>query len=104
MNKVGTIILALLFTGTFVMAQNREVQKETLSGHTLYTVLNKGDIPGIYNPEYYSAVDADSFYFADEPLMIVSHEGVSHAYSTWHLDHHEIVNDHFGDLPVAATW
>ncbi len=98
------IILVLITTGSLIMAQNTEIQKETIAGHTLYEVLEKGEIPGIYNPEYYSAKDADSFYFENEPLMIVANNGIAHAYSTWHLDHHEIVNDRIGDLPLAATW
>ncbi|MCK5127209.1 MAG: DUF3179 domain-containing protein [candidate division Zixibacteria bacterium] len=104
MRTLISIILTMLITGTFVIAQDREVKKETLAGHTLYTVLEKGDIPAVYNPEFYTAEDADEFYFADEPLMIVSKDGVSHAYSTWHLDHHEIVNDRIENISFAATW
>lgn len=40
----------------------------------------------------------------DEPVIGVVVDGVARAYSTWFLDHHEIVNDTFGDEPVAVTW
>jgi hypothetical protein len=29
---------------------------------------------------------------------------VAKAYSLWQLDHHEIVNDTLGDVPIATTW
>ncbi|MBI2882481.1 MAG: DUF3179 domain-containing protein [Candidatus Methylomirabilis oxyfera] len=29
---------------------------------------------------------------------------VAKAYSLWQLNHHEIVNDRIGTLPVAVTW
>jgi hypothetical protein len=31
-------------------------------------------------------------------------EGEAHAYSLNLLNHHEVVNDRFGDTPVAAVW
>jgi len=40
----------------------------------------------------------------DEPVVGVVQNGVPKAYSTWHLDHHEIVNDNIGGKPVAVTW
>ncbi len=96
------LILILCF-GATSMAQ-RDLKKEELNGHTLYSVLEKGGIPGIYDPVYVDGKAAAINYYDEEPLMVVSHNGQTHAYSTWHLDHHEIVNDQIGDIYVAATW
>jgi hypothetical protein len=40
----------------------------------------------------------------DEPVVGIIANGVAKAYSTWHLDHHEIVNDTVAGRPVAVTW
>ncbi len=40
----------------------------------------------------------------NEPVVGVIHNGVAKAYSIWHLDRHEIVNDEFGRDPVVVTW
>ena len=101
-NSIWAAISILMFVSS-AMAQ-RDVQKDTIQGHTMYSVLKKGDIPGIYNPEFYGAEKASEVYFDDEPLMLVSGESSSHAYSTWHLDRHEIVNDRIDGLPLAVTW
>jgi hypothetical protein len=39
----------------------------------------------------------------DEPVVGVVHNGVAKAYSTWDLDHDEIVNDQVGGKAVAVT-
>ncbi len=85
------------------MAQ-RDVKTEMVNGHTMYIVLEKGMIPGIYNPEYISQEQAKEFYFDNEPVMIVSSGDETHAYSIWHLDHHEIVNDRIAGKAITATW
>jgi hypothetical protein len=102
-NIIITILCMLLIVST-AMAQRREVQKDSVQGHIMYSVLNKGDIPGIYNPEFYGPDKAAEYYFDDEPLMIVSGDKSTHAYSTWHLDQHEIVNDRIDGVALAVTW
>jgi hypothetical protein len=39
-----------------------------------------------------------------EPVVGVVMGDVAKAYSTWHLDHHEIVNDIIASQPLAVTW
>ena len=40
----------------------------------------------------------------DEPVLGVVVGRDARAYSLWHLDRHEIVNDTIGKLPIAVTW
>ncbi len=40
----------------------------------------------------------------NEMVIGVVHDGVAKAYSVWHLDRHEIVNDVVADDPIAVTW
>lgn len=103
MKSLSIVLIIILCLGVTAMAQ-QDVKKEDLAGHTLYTVLSKGDIPGIYDPVYVDGKSAAVNYYDDEPVMVVKHNGITHAYSTWHLDHHEIVNDKIGDIYLAATW
>ena len=39
-----------------------------------------------------------------EPVLGVVLNGEARAYSLWHLDAHEIVNDTLAGTAIAATW
>jgi len=101
--KTTPAVLIIFLLPLAIGAQN-DARIDTVQGYPMQTVLEKGDIPAIYDPQFVDARQADEFYFDDEPLMIVAGEKVAHAYSIWHLDHHEIVNDRIDGLPLAATW
>lgn len=96
--------LTFIILGSAIMAQKSEMKTEMVQDHLMYIVLNKGDIPGIYDPQFLKPELVESFYYADEPVMVVRGKNESHAYSTWHLDHHEIVNDRIDGVALAATW
>lgn len=70
--------------------------------NTLHVVLPRDAIPAISNPEFEPVSRAG---LADNELVIgVVGEREQRAYSTWHLDRHEIVNDTFEGRPIAVTW
>src|SRR5574341_1681758 len=75
--------------------------EEMIQGSPLLTVLPVGAIPAIYNPRYVSVNEADRFLRPDEPVLGVTDGKIARAYSAWQLNHHEIVNDSLGDLPLA---
>ncbi len=81
----------------------RTVRTVDLRGSPLHIVLAPDDIPSIDDPRFVRAAVAD-FLEDDEPILGVFDGRVAKAYSLWHLDHHEIVNDTLGDEPIAATW
>ncbi len=65
-------------------------------------LLPRGAIPAVFQPVF---VTADSADIPDDAWVLgVEIEGEAHAYSLNLLNHHEIVNDRFGDRPVAAVW
>jgi len=101
-----TVLTGLLLVAMAIPAwgQRRKVDKEVVMGDTMYTMMGPGDIPPILEPEFISLADAESLYAPNEPVLVVTRGDDARAYSTWHLDHHEIVNDNFGDLPLAVTW
>jgi hypothetical protein len=70
----------------------------------MYKVLPPGAIPAIFEAEFFPAADADIMYHQNEPLIVVSSDTVAKAYSTWHLDRHEVVNDYIGEQPIVVTW
>ena len=86
-----------------------EVQREdlprlkSLDGDRVYSFLGPDAIPAVDTPRFVSAEEAD-FMDQDEDVIGVLHDGVAKAYSLWHLDRHEVVNDWFGKEPVAVTW
>jgi len=102
-------ILAGLFLGAGAAAparaQRPEPKKEMVDGDPMYSVLPVGAIPAIEEPVFVDADSAAAWMFDEEPVLgVVGPSGEARAYSTWHLDHHEIVNDRIGDVPIAATW
>ena len=65
-------------------------------------LLARGGIPAVFDPVFVSAADAE---ISDDAWILGIHiNGEAHAYSLNLLNHHEIVNDHVGDLPIAAVW
>lgn len=60
-------------------------------------------IPSIDHPKYVPSSEVD--YLRDDDLvMTLTHNGITRAYPTRILDHHEIVNGMFGTDPVAITY
>ena len=76
----------------------------TFDGDPIYSVLPVGAIPAITQPEFLIGDEASSQMLPEEPMIGIIVNGDVRAYSTWHLDAHEIVNDTIGDTPLAVTW
>ena len=95
-------MVAIIVTPSF--AQRPEPIETEIRGHTMYTLMEPGGIPAIFEPEFVSIEVADSFYYDEEPLIAVSSGNVARGYSTWHLDKHEIVNDVLEGTAIAVTW
>jgi hypothetical protein len=65
-------------------------------------LLPRGGIPAVFDPVFVSADEAE---IADDAWVLgVFANGEAHAYSLNLLNHHEIVNDYFGERPLAAVW
>ncbi len=101
---IVTSLLALLAIAGPSFGQNREIQKEIVQGHPMYTGLEPGDIPPILEPEFERIEKAEDMYLADEPLIAVVDGDSAKAYSTWHLDNHEVVNDYINGKAITVTW
>ncbi len=87
-------------------AQRRPLQEEKIGDGTMVTVLPPDAIPAVTNPAFISRAEADPLMRDDEPVLglVDPATGQAKAYSLWHLDRHEIVNDRLGGKPVAVTW
>ncbi len=85
-------------------AQSRNMSVTLIEGDTMYTLMEPGDIPAVFDPELASLQTDAGDFDPDEPLLVISVGKDVRAYSTWHLDHHEVVNDRIGDTPIAVTW
>jgi hypothetical protein len=99
-----TALLAIALLALQGGAQRPEPKKTEVRGHTMYTVLKPGDIPAIFEPNFIPVSKAGELYYDDEPLLVVVGGDEVKAYSTWHLDQHEIVNDYINGTAIAATW
>ena len=60
-------------------------------------------IPSIDQAVFVSAGEVD-YLRENDLVMTLTHNGITRAYPTRILDHHEIVNDMFGADPVAVTY
>ena len=65
-------------------------------------LLPRGRIAAVFEPTFVAAAEAE---ISDDAWVLgVAIEGEAKAYSLNLLNSHEVVNDRFGDLPVAAVW
>ncbi len=88
-----------------VFAQRPEPEVvTTLAGDDVYRLLPVGGIPAIDEPEFLIGDAADAQMDSDEPVLGIVIGGKARAYSLWHLDAHEIVNDELAGTAIAATW
>ena len=101
------IVLAsaiVLFAAAQAPAQQARLPRvDEIGGDRVHTLLRPDAIRSIDEPKFVRASEA-SFMRDDEPVVGVVQNGIAKAYSTWHLDHHEIVNDQIGGKAVAVTW
>lgn len=107
MKSVSTLLYPLLFfslSATLSQAQRKEPEQTEVHGHTMYTLLNPGEIPAIFEPEFITTNDADRYFYPDEPLIVVTDGGTVKAYSTWQLDRHGVVNDYINGKAITVTW
>ena len=86
-------------------SQQPEPKQEQVGDGILMHVLEPDTISAIDQPQFVSAKEAKAFMHPNEPVLGLFDGKVAKAYSLWHLDRHEIVNDYLPGLgPVAVTW
>ncbi len=102
--KLLTAFCIITVVSSSVFAQRPEPKKTEIMGHTMYTLLKPGDIPAIFDPQFISIKEAESLYYDNEPLIVVADGNKAKAYSIWHLDQHEVVNDYINGKAITVTW
>lgn len=97
-----TTVFILFGCAQYSQEVNAIVSAKDYSDDRILTVLPYDAIPAILNPEFVSASKAK--LATDSPVIGVSFNGESHAYSIHLLNGHEIVNDEVGGVKIATTW
>lgn len=102
MHRYGSLVTAgLMLFCSGVVANELPTPHEDLP-EAFTQLLPRGEIPSIDEPRFVSADEAE---IDDEAWVFgVEINGVAKAYSLNLLNRHEVVNDRFGDRPVAAVW
>jgi len=101
----GVCALFLLATPTDTPAERAEPEVHgTFDGDEMYTLLPPDGIPAILDPEYVTGEEAAAQMSPAEHVLGLATEKDAVCWSTWQLDHHEIVNDVFEGVAIAATW
>ncbi len=99
------LLITGLAPGLNAQRDREERKEEKVKGGILMHVLDPDAILSINAPVFVSAREANTFMADDEPVLGLFDGKVAKAYSLWHLDRHEIVNDSLpGFGPVAVTW
>lgn len=73
-------------------------------GDRVFRVVPPDAINALDQPEMIPAGEVSGIMGDAEPVLAVFDGGVARAWSTWMLDSREVVNDHLGEIPIAATW
>lgn len=104
--KLSYIVLLLVsvMLGSVRTGYSQRGSYEMIEGDKMYNVLPRDRIPAINNPKFKSVSEAEKFMNDDELVLGLVVNGDARAYSTWHLDRHEIVNDYVGEAYVSVTW
>ena len=101
----AVLFLSLLLIGTTAWAEQSEPEVYgTFDGDEMYTLLPPDRIPAILHPEYLTGQEAAAQMSPAEHVLGLATETDAVCWSTWQLDHHEIVNDMFDGVAIAATW
>jgi hypothetical protein len=88
-----------------VSAEGREMKVAfEYDGDPVYDVLPPGRIQAIDEPRFLSGAEAAAQMAPEEAVFGITSGDEARAYSLWQLDHHEIVNDQFDGVGLAATW
>ena len=82
----------------------RSTPHKDIEGSPMYVVLPRDEIPAVFEPEFLHGEEADAQMEPHEPILGVFDGVNARAYSLWQMDHHEVVDDWLGDVPIAATW
>ena len=95
MKNYSITLLLLLFVAFCAAAAD-------YTDDAIRTLLPFDAIPAITDPQFVSANEAK--LDADAPVIGVTFNDDSRAYSLYLLNGHEIVNDVVGGLNIATTW
>lgn len=103
---VGVLVTLVAWDGDSGFAQSGRYGEltEMVDGSPLITVLPKDAIPAIDHPKFVSVTEGNRVMQPEEPVLGMTDGKVAKAYSLWQLNHHEIVNDQIGSVPLAVTW
>lgn len=95
---IAPLLLAL--PGLFLLPAAAATDDDLPEG--VEQILPRGRIAAVFEPQFVTASEAE---IADDAWVLgVTIDGQAKAYSLNLLNSHEVVNDRFGDLPVAAVW
>lgn len=95
--------LGLIAFALGVSVQRPWTPVATIDGEPVMRGLPKDAIPAIDRPVFVKGTDA-RFMRGDEYVIGIADDTTAKAYSIWHLNGHEIVNDRLGEAPIAVTW
>ncbi|MCH7496195.1 MAG: DUF3179 domain-containing protein [Candidatus Marinimicrobia bacterium] len=98
------LLFMIMIAGSAKNGYSQRGSYEIIEGDKMYYILPQDGIPAIDDPEFMSVSEAEKFMNDDELVLGLVVEGDARAYSTWHLDRHEIVNDYVGGAHVSVTW
>lgn len=114
MNTIVRLLTTFLFAQIIFLTPAQAQQAPTLNGLVLEDLVlpleeifiggpARENLAAVNTPEFIPA-QADNFLSGKDYVIGIAWNGVVKAYPARILNHHEIVNDRFGNTPVAVTY
>ena len=100
--RSGGVRAAALVIAVLALAPVAAVGQDTDPPEGVQQLLPRGGIPAIFDPVFVMAAEAQMPDSAWVLGLVIN--GEARAYDLNILNHHEVVNDVVGGLPVAPVW
>ena len=97
------VLVFAVSLGLVASPQRPWAEVAVIDGDPVMRGLPRDAIPAIDQPVFVRA-DGATFMDDDEYVIGLFDGTIAKAYSTWHLNGHEIVNDTLGTASITVTW
>jgi hypothetical protein len=101
--KTITLLLAIAGLATACAPPSTPTPRPDYVAELVRTV-ERDSIEAVVEPAIVVATAAEAAFDPTEPVLAVTVNGESRAYSVAQLGIHEVVNDTLGGKPIAVTW
>jgi len=106
--SVRLAIILVVLVGAFILVSymgrsNQDSSDINASGTYIRGCQEKDCFPSVDQPKFLTVEEGSRVWLDDDEVIGLVYDGVAKAYPLKMVDYHHIVNDMFGDEPIAVT-